>query len=552
MNSRRLRLLVKLFQDRFFENDTVAPGGGFQTNIYQVAGFLIAAGWFVSYFLMPPFLQLSLAKPAEQTDWAIRSLRLFFTSYSFAVVGFAAIFEWDMLFPDRRDFLVLGTFPISLRELLAAKIAALGSFLLLLVAAMNFFPILMMVLLSILVPSLHGTGLKLVAAQVAATGGASLFAFLAVACLQGILISSMTPRLFQRTSPWIQMFGMSIMVLSLLWYPIYSILLKPAADHHLIWPWLFPPVWFVGVYDLILPAQNAVFVRFGAHALTALAIAAAAASITWAFAYRRHYYRTLEAEDLALPASGWTSPVWLCRAPEERAIADFTRRTLARSRKHKLFLSTYISVGLSFAVLFAVAVRAGELTLSREGLRAFPFLIAFFVISGFRAVLQFPAELPANWIFQMAEAQWTETARRATRKRVVLGGLLPALLLVLPLELVIWDWPHVFLHGAFQLMAGALLVEILFWTFDKVPFTCSYFAGGTNLSLLAGLYLYGFTNYSFHLADLERAIESHWSYAALAFTASGVLLTLSWLRRTPPADVRFDAEEPVIRTLDLT
>src|SRR5947209_1029766 len=105
----RFVLLVGVFYNRFFENDTVSPGGGFQANIYQVMGFLVATGWFISYFMMPPYMRLASAPQNEQTEWAIAGLRLFFTSYSFGIVGFAALFEWDMLFPDRRDYLVLGT-----------------------------------------------------------------------------------------------------------------------------------------------------------------------------------------------------------------------------------------------------------------------------------------------------------------------------------------------------------------------------------------------------------------------------------------------------------
>lgn len=549
---RRFPLLLRLFQERFFENDTVSPGGGFQTNIYQVVGFLVATGWFISYFLMPSFLKLSTANSSPDIDWTIYTLRLFFTSYSFAIVGFAAIFHWDMLFPDRRDFLILGTFPIRIGELLAAKVAALALFLLLLIAAINVFPVLMMLVLGVMVPSLHGAGILLVAAQVAATGGASLFAFVSVALLQGLLIGILPPRIFQRTSPCIQMFGMSAMVLCVLLYPLHSILLRSAIETHQAWPWLFPPVWFAGVYDLILPARGPQFAAFGQHGIKLLAIASALTVAIWALAYRRHYCRTLESEDVSRQTNLWTWAARLIQSPEERAIAAFSMSTLARSRKHRLFLSTYISVGLSFALLFAVAVRSGKLVLSQDGLRAFPFFIAFFVISGFRAVCQFPAELRANWLFQLAESHSTEAARRAIRKHVIYGGLLPALLILLPLELLIWGLPLGLLHGAFQLVTGALLVEAMFWTFDKIPFTCSYFPGNSNLSLLAGLYLYGFTSYSFHLADLERMLDVHWSYAALAFTVASLLLALSWRRRAPSSTVRFDAEEPVIRTLDLT
>jgi len=48
----------------------------------------------------------------------------------------------------------------------------------------------------------------------------------------------------------------------------------------------------------------------------------------------------------------------------------------------------------------------------------------------------------------------------------------------------------------------------MFWRFGKVPFTCSYFAGKTSLSILAALYLYGFTTYAFNMADLEKALAT--------------------------------------------
>ena len=551
-NWRRFCLLTRLFQERFFENDTVAPGSGFQTNIYQVMGFLVATGWFISYFLLPPFLQLSVARSTDAVEWTVQSLRLFFTSYSFAVIGFVTVFEWDMLFPDRRDFLILGSFPIRTRELLAGKVAALGLFLLLLIAAMNVFPVLMMTALSILVPGLRGSGAQLVLGQIAATGGASLFAFLSVACLQGLLIGVVPPRLFQRISPWIQMFGMSAMILCLLLYPLYSILLRPAAEANKTWPWLFPPVWFAGVYNLFLPSRNPLFAEFGLHAVTILAGAAGLAVVTWLFSYRRHYSRTLESEEAQIRIEPWTVPAGLLTSAEERAIAEFSVKTMARSRKHRLFLATYASAGLAFGVLFAVAVRSGKLVLSEDGFRAFPFLVTFFVISGFRAVCQFPAELSANWLFRMTEARWAAVARGAVRKQALLGGLLPALALLLPLELFVWDWRSVAVHAVFQLLAGALLVEAMFWRFDKVPFTCSYFAGAVNLSLLAGLYLYGFTAYSFHLAQWEARIEGDAGAALATFGVAILLLALSWMRRGEAAEVRFDGEEPAIRTLDLT
>ena len=93
---------------------------------------------------------------------------------------------------------------------------------------------------------------------------------------------------------------------------------------------------------------------------------------------------------------------------------------------------------------------------------------------------------------------------------------------------------------------------MLFWTFNKVPFTCSYFPGRVNLALLAVAYLYGFTSYSFHMADLEKAIDANSLYGFYFFVLAAMLLAASWRRHPAAGSVRFDATEPEIQILDLT
>lgn len=546
------RILLNMFQDRFFENDTVSPGSGFQTNIHQVLGFLMTVGFFVAYLTMPVFLQLSFKKVhTPAVDWALRNFRLFFPAFSFAVIGFTTVFQWDMLFPDRRDFLILSPFPVPLWEVAAAKFGALGIFLGLLIGALNAFPTLASALFCLLKVDAWGFGLRLVVAQVAATSGAAVFAFLLVAAFQGVLINVTSPRIFRRVSPWIQTFGMSLMVLSISTYPVYVLLLKPAVEARKPWLWLFPPVWFTGFYDILLPAGDPFFASLGHYAIRVSAIVFLCFCLTWGFGFRRHLRRTLEVDDTLARRPARSLLRGLAGSPQEWAIFAFCRKTLARSMKHRLFLATWLSVGISAGIFFALSVHNGKLEWSPDGVRTFPFLIAFFVISGFRTAFQFPADLACNWLLQITESRWSETARRAARKVVLVSGLLPVLLATLPFEMIAAGRARGLMHMLVQIAAGALLIELMFWGFGKVPFTCSYFAGKTSLSILAVLYLYGFTTYSFNMADLEQTLEKNMIWPATFFAVTCAALAVLW-RRTPGAsEVIFDGSEPLIQTLDL-
>jgi hypothetical protein len=551
------RILLKTFQDRFFEDDTVSPGSGFETNIYQVLGFLLTVGFFVAYLTMPAFLELSFKKAHTPAgDWALRNFRLFFPALSFAVIGFTTVFQWDMLFPDRRDFLIVSLFPVPLREILTAKFGALGIFLGLLIGALNFFPTLASTIFCLFKADAWGFGLRLVAAQLAATAGAAVFAFFIVAAFQGVLINVTSLRIFRRVSPWIQMLGMSLMVLSISTYPVYFLLLKPAAEARQPWLWFFPPVWFTGFYDILLPGGDPFFASLGHYAIKASAIVLLCFCLTWIFGFKRHFRLTLEADTSSPGVMRGRHPASSClrglfASPQEWAIFAFCRKTLARSTKHRLFLATWVSIGISAGMFVALSVRNGRLEWSTEGMRTFPFLITFFVISGFRTLFQFPADLACNWLLQITESRWAEMARRAARKVVLVSGLLPVTLAILPFEIFAAGVAKGLMHMLFQITAGALLIELMFQKFDKVPFTCSYFAGKTSLSILAVLYLYGFTTWSFNMADLEKALERRIIWPVIVFAAAFAALAVFWRRTSEAAEVIFDGSEPLIQSLDL-
>ena len=220
------------------------------------------------------------------------------------------------------------------------------------------------------------------------------------AAFQGLLINVTSARVFRRISPWIQMAGMSVMILALMMFPVYAMLLPFAAHTHAAWLWLFPPVWFTGLYDLLLQPSDPLFASLGRFAGVALCLATAAFCATWGLGFRRHYRRTLEAEDTGLHPPRAQIFDKLPASIEERAIFRFSGKILQRSAAHRLFLASYWSVGIAIGLLAALAIgTGGHLALSRDGLRAFPLLVVFFVLSGFRAAFQFPPNLHPTGCF---------------------------------------------------------------------------------------------------------------------------------------------------------
>jgi hypothetical protein len=99
-------------------------------------------------------------------------------------------------------------------------------------------------------------------------------------------------------------------------------------------------------------------------------------------------------------------------------------------------------------------------------------------------------------------------------------------------------------------------METMFFGFRKVPFTCSYLTGKSNLIGLGALYIFGFTTYADLMARLEFWLMGQPVNATL-FVAAGAIAwhgIARWRDSRPdatPLDF-IDAGDPEVRTLELT
>jgi hypothetical protein len=501
------RILVDHFFRRFFDNDTLQVDGDTQTTVVRALAIVAAPGMMIAFFLQI----LYPAKPFQRPPWLVIEDHYFFVLFSFVVMGAVSIFEWEMLFPDRIDFLVLS--PLSLKpvQMLAAKAAALVTFLMLFLVACNFCGILILPAISRLAffrqVYAHGVAVLL----------AGAFAALFFLALGGVLLCLLGAPRFRMASPVLQMLSVMVLVLLLLHCVKYVDSMQALLSGPLgVARWL-PPVWFLGLYEHLLHGDAApMFAKeMARYAVRGTVIAAIVAVVTYPMAWARMRKMAIEGSS----RSKWQGWRWLnrivhsvVRRPGERAVFHFIGQTMARNNRYQVYLAMYCGAGLALAVACATAVTpSGEhirYALSNRGLHAVMPLLLFWVIAGLRAAFAFPLNLSAGWIFRITGVRTSECAA-AARRWTFLCALGAMSGILASLRVAGWDARQLIVQAVVGLCLSVLLTDGFFAFQQTVPFNRPRMPGRTSLPLMLTLYVGVLTPAIVGVILLEMASENH-------------------------------------------
>jgi hypothetical protein len=561
-----LGLLVRHFFGRFFDNEIVSQHGDMRTNVVQAFGLVATPGLMVPFYMIP---QRARFHHPFAEHWILLSDYYFFVMFSMVVMGFVMVFEWDALFPDRKDYLILTPLPLSGGSIFAGKTIALVIFLGLFALDANFF----CTLLAPLVTGGEGTPApivwRLIGIHAVSVVGAGVFVALSIAGIQGVMINVLTGRGFRRVSPWVQMALMGALIVLLFLTPLACASIRPLVESHspvLRW---FPPFWFLGLYLDMLPGQPAgpVFHELAGLARLGLAISAGAFALTYLAGYARHARRVMQSVEGAEGGPGRLRVAfdamlnrWLLPHPLERATFHFISNTILRNAKQRLFLASYggIAVALALPAVLEIGTRPGAPILSfrSAGLLAVPLTLSFFAVSGLRAAFNFPAELRANWIFQIGESEDSLRPMRASRKWIILMGMAPLFGLLAPFEVYFRGWRLGLIHLTFAFALSLVLLNLLLVWFRKIPFTCSYFPGKTSMAVMFFVYLAGFAAYSWTMADLEgRLLDEPVQLLLFYLIIAAALYGLGRLEKrefgVDDSLIYEDEPDPIVRSLEL-
>ena len=497
-----LMLVVHFFR-RFFDNDTLQVDGDTLTTVVRAISVVAAPGLVVAFFLQNQYWRSPL--------WSTITDQYFFILISFVVMGAVAIFEWEMLFPDRLDFLVLTPLSLKPLQLLAAKALALIAFLALFLVSCNFFG-------ALILPALrNGSFFRQFYPHLIAVLLAGIFAALFFLALGGALLCVLGAARFRIISPIMQMLSVTGLVLLMLQYAKYGDAMQALLSQPLGMAKWMPPIWFLGIYEQLLHGDAApAFAReMARYAVRGTATAAVVVLLTYPMAWARMRKMAFE----GAPSRRGQPSRWLARLvhgvvrrPGERAVFHFIGQTIARNNRYQVYLAMYCGTGLALAVTCAATfhVAGGSIrpALSDKGLHAMMPLLLFWAIAGLRTAFAFPVNLSAGWIFRITGVPIGECTG-AARRWVLLCAMGVMCCIVAALRVAGWDMRHLLVQAVCGLCLCILLTDGFFFFQQSVPFNRPRMPGRTSLPLMLTLYVGVFPPFIFWVIHMEMQMEKN-------------------------------------------
>lgn len=517
--------LLRVFMGRVFHGGGNSGAGEMDLALGVILILLAMPGVLVSLFLFEKygsFIRFLRGDGVYDPFTATIPDEYFFIVLSMAVTGAAAVWRWDALFLDRRDYTNIVPLPISLRKIFFGNIAAILALAVTLTLDVNVASFFLFPIAVVGSQNSLAVFLRFAMGHAVTVALASAFSFFAVFALIGLLMAILPYSLFRLFSQYLR-FLIALFFLALLATSLgvtsflsqVTTLSKHAVN-------LLPPVWFLGIVQTLWGnGANPFFASMARIAVFAFAIALVVALLSYTLSFRRSFIRIPETADVGpLPRSQFRLiPVGLfdrilLRNLPQRACFHFISRTLLRGETHLQVAAGFVAIGMvvsaqALASSFHPGVSATHaLRVPSEDLLSIPFTLSFCVIVGIRLAFEIPADLRANWVFALWIDPNALQTRSVARKVLLTFSLVPLIPICFASSWLLWSLSIAILHSAVFTACTIAFVEILLLRFRKIPFTCTYPPFQSHSALILVAYLFGFLFFTGYVPELEM-----WSLA---------------------------------------
>lgn len=517
---RRLRTpfvrLVRHSVARIFAGGEGAEPGELDLGIGTVFALLAAPGLFVSIFLSDRYGTLFLYLRGQRINFDPFTVSVpdeyFFIVLAFVVAAAVAVWKWDRLLPDRRDFANFAPLPIPGRTVFFANLSAVLLLAILLSLDVNAVSCLLFPLFATAQES-AGILLEFLGTHSLTVFLASAFGFLSVFAILGAMMALLPFRAFRKSSSYVRC-GLILYLIAVL-STSFSLpqKLSTLADSAHPWTRLPPPAWFLGLCESFRNRGDRIFISLSDAALWALFCVFLVFLAAYFFSYRRAYLRSAELTATLSNSGARFSACFrlldkcMLTNSFERASYRFTLRTIFRSEEHTFVLGAFASLGIVLAsqtILSSVTKPswAGS-AIPSASLLSVPLILGYFLMLGLCSAFSIPAPLRANWVFRFNVDPATRNCASLARK-AILSFAVP--LLFVPCLLAyshFWGWRVGLLHAVLVVVWCVLLMEGLLIRFHKIPFTCSLPKFKSNAIVTVLLFVLGYFAFTSLTADIE-------------------------------------------------
>jgi hypothetical protein len=481
MEKLQFRVLYRQFLFRMVDLELLSTSahGDISGLLGRIAGLLV----FFSFGIAFGALLFNRHMRPELLQAILWSTEHRLISTTMLVVGLFSVLSWDSIFPDRRDVLVLAPLPIRARTLFLAKIAAAGT-------ALGFTVVALHCLAGFawpfhFVPAGGGPlgAIRSLMAYWITMLSAGAFNFACVLGVQGVAAQLLPRRYFLRLSAFLQIAAFCLFVSMYFLEPALATpraFAAPRNQRELAW---LPSYWFLGFFHQLNGSLDPALAPLARRAWIGLAVAIGATAVTYALSYLRTLRKIVEEPDIVAGSRGIN---WLPRFGDslQTAVVQFGIRTLARSRQHRVMLAFYLGIGFAMVLLSVNARHAEEeLWTDRSPLLFASIVMMCFCVVGTRVVFSMPLDLRANWIFRMTEVRGAHEYMAAIRRPLFVLAVAPVWAASAALFFRIWPWRPAAEHLAVLGLWGIILGYVCLYGFQKIPFTCSYLSGKSNLQM---------------------------------------------------------------------
>lgn len=562
----QFRLLCRHFFGRFFDSEAIsAPGADMNLLLAQIWALMVLPGLLKVMLSMVKYGTLCHGPLAERDHAAMIDEHLFLC-LSMLLTGFVTVFEWDALFPDRKDFYNLAPLPVDARIMFFAKVAALSGLVIVFNIAVNGIPALLFPGLTTMpsfIPGSAGSmvrpgdGSQYLAAHAASLLLSSIFTFTSLLTVRA-LFTLILPARFLRMGSRIVQLAILLVLLCALFSGVDADRLTSEGNRLV---YLLPTFWFLGLCEFLIGHRQPLFIALAQTAMLAVAISCILSAVCYLFGYRASMLKGFQSESAAVYPNTWIrrGSSWLLhhtslRGSIEKAFFHFAAKTLRRRPEHLLYAGSFVSVGI--ALLYAAFDALRQDSVPDSGARltlllACPLAISFFTLAGLRFAFSVPADLKANWLFQLTGKIDVERAYRGVHRFMVCAIALPLAAVFVPCYLILLGPRLTILYASYAFILGLLLIALFIANMDKLPFTCSYLPGKTNIKLLWLAYVSACFFYSFGLAAIGRWLLEDVARRLVFLALAGIALMelrrrrASFLKSMPA--IRFE-ELPIEET----